>query len=331
MRGNWLTQVVSVALSMGVCSMIALPSSAQPPGGDCAPVQSLSGPDKNEMGVSMTIYHVMVAGSGQQMLLTPNEHAIPLPGAGVEGHRVAVYHGSHGGTWYVDKTGQQVEIPGFCPGINGGAGFGYQPTGSYYGGPYCGGGDAYNSNSGYQSGYAQQPAQDAPKTTSTTVVVTDGVGNGGGAFAGGVVGSALGTAVSELANGGGLPFGAPVYYGGGGGSYYYGGGGRHVVVNNNSVDSTHYNEWHNQQNWYHNQFNQGGRYHGNYWPGKDRGFPRPGDGGGRLYGGDDHHDDHHDNDHKAAGGGAHRADGHKAGGGRKAGGGGHHGGGGHRK
>ncbi len=324
MRGNWLTQAALVALSISVCNMLPVPSLAQPAGGEAAPAETEYQPDKREMGVSMTLYHVMVGGSGQQVILTPNGQAIPLPGAGVQGHRVAVYHGTHGGTWYVDNTGKQVEIPGFYPGINGGAGYGYQATGSYYGGPYGGGGDTYASDSNYQTAYAQQP--NPPQATATATAST----------AGGLIGSALGSAVSELAGGGGVPYGAPVYYGGGGGSYYYGGGGRHVVVNNNSVDSTHYNEWHNQQNWYHDQFKNGGRYHGNYWPGKDHGFPRPDNGGGRLYG--DHRDgadrvnggdgDHHDGNHKN--GGDHRGGGHKGGGGDHHAG-AHKRGGGHRK
>jgi hypothetical protein len=375
-----IARLMLVALTFGLA--VAAPSAmAQGQGqnyGDPGQNADWAQPDQDQMGVNMTLYHVVRGADGQELMVTPGGQAIPLPGAGVVGRRVAVYHGSHGGTWYVDRNGQQVDLPAMEPGFYsnaatapgeyaGGAPQGsyvaqgqYAPVAPYYG-PY--GGNQYQNYYPPQE-YNQQ--QQPPQATASATVNTTGGGNGSGGgggglggFAGGLIGSALGSAVGDLA-GGGIPYGAPVYEGGGG-PYYYGGGGRRFVVNNNNFNSEHFNEWHNQQNWYRNQFNDGGRYNHRSWPGKDHGFPPPWEGNnGRLYG--NHHDgadggrhdggegrhdgggegrhdgggegrhdggEHHGGGEHHEGGGEHHGGG---GGGHRGGGGGHHGGGGgHRK
>jgi hypothetical protein len=342
--------IVLAAFTFGVLVALPVSSLAQPnnyganPGATADPGAQAdwAQPDQDQMGVNMTLYHVVTGANGQELMMTPGGQATPLPGAGVIGHRVAVYHGSHGGTWYVDRNGNQVDLPAMEPGFysNATAGGGaYAPVPPYYG-PYGG--------NGYQNYYPPAEQQQQPPTaTASATVNTTGGGSGGGGiggFAGGLIGSALGTAVGDLA-GGGLPYGAPVYYGGGG-PYYYGGGGNRVFVRNTDVNNTHFNEWHNQQNWYHNQFNNGGRYNHQSWAGKDHGFPAPWEGNnGRLYGRHDGADGgrrdggdgRHDGGEGRHDGGEGRHDGgageHHAGGGghRGGGGGGHHGGGGHRR
>lgn len=358
-----------MAITFGI--MIALPTSTfgQQQGyvqqGYADPGQQAdwAQPDASQMGVNMTLYHVVRGENGQQLMVMPSGQALPLPGAGVNGHRVAVYHGSHGGTWYVDQNGNQVDIPALEPSFYGSnmpttaGGGSYAPVAPYYG-PYGG--------NGYQNYYppqeSQQQAQQPPQATASATVNTGGNGGGGGgamgSFAGSLIGSALGNAVGDLESGG-IPYGAPVYAGGGG-PYYYGGGGggRRVVINNNDVNNQHFNEWRNQQNWYRNQFNQGGRFNHQSWPGKDHGFPPPWEGNnGRLYGGDGRRDGgegRRDGGEGRRDGGEGRRDGgegrhdggggehphperggggehHEGGGGHRGGGGHHGGGGGHRR
>lgn len=217
-----------------------------------------------QAGVSMTLYHVVRGGNGAQLLVTPAGQAIPLPGAGVQGHRVAVYAGTHGGQWYVDRNGQQVELPPF-PGSPNYPGAGYAAYGNGYGQP------------GYPPSGAQAPVESSSSSS--------GGGSALGGFAGGLIGSTVGAVLGNAI--GGVPYGAPVY-GGGGGAYYVGAGGDRTYINNTNEMSQHFNEWNQQRSWYHHQVNNdGGRYH-NWWPGKDHGFPSPGEGGGRLYANDDH-------------------------------------------
>ncbi len=195
----------------------------------------------------MTLYHVLTGAGGQQFYLNQYNQAIPLTGAGgADGSAVAIYTGNHGESWYVDKNGQQIDLsPTSVP----------PPV------------DINN-----------QPASESSSDSQDSSGGGTALAAGVGAAVGSIAGSALDLAV------GGIPYGMPVYWGGAGGwPYYIGRDGNRTYINN--VNNQWVNQWKQQHNWYRQAVNNpDGRYHGNWWPGQEHGFPRPGQQvPGRLY------------------------------------------------
>lgn len=256
------------------CSLVFLPA---------APVFAQEEPPSGsqfQTGVAMTMYRVLTGGNGQEFYMNSYGQAIPLPGAGpADKESVAIYTGNGGESWYLDKNGQQVDLPEVPV-----------PQEPPMQSPY------WNTPE-YE---AQQAPPVAPAPASNPVIINNippSNNNSSGSSAGTTaLAAGLGAAVGGLAGGamdlafGAIPYGVPVYggWGGGGYPYYYGANGNRTYINNSSVTNNNtFNQWKNQNNWYHNQVNNNsGRYNHNYWPGKEHGFPQPGNQvPGRLYSG----------------------------------------------
>ena len=90
----------SVSINLSVVALLVL-------NGVPAHAQAPAVPTNN---VSMSVYHVVRGGAGQQLFVTPDGQAVAMPGGGVEGNQVAVYSGVGGQRWYVDKTGAHVDL-----------------------------------------------------------------------------------------------------------------------------------------------------------------------------------------------------------------------------
>lgn len=237
----------------------------QAPGGSYPPLQA---------SAAMTLYHVLVGANGQQYYLNQYGQAIPLPGAGsADSQGVAIYTGSGGESWYVDKNGQQVDLPPLATPPPNPAYYGYQGQSPYYSGPP-------------QGSSQQQPninIVNQPPPSSSGGSGSSGLGTALAAGLGAAAG-AFGGAAMDMAMGG-IPYGMPIYPGiAGGAPYYMGADGNRVFVNK-TVNNNVINNWSKQSNWYNKQVNEtNGRYNNNNWPGREHGFPPPGQQvPGRLY------------------------------------------------
>lgn len=194
-------------------------------------------------------------GQGSTMVVTPRGQVVPLPGAGVNGNVVQIYMGSQGGYWYIDKTGQNVDLT--------------QAVMAYRN---AGGGQAAPSQ------YA--PPQYAPAPVNITN--ENGSGSSGSSAAttaalAGMAGMATGAAITAATQPDywhGMPYGTPYTYGAGGHAYYGAQNGNNVMyVNNksktnnvavNQNNSVHANNYQNQQQYYQTQVNnKSGNY--NSW------------------------------------------------------------------
>src|SRR5579883_904423 len=60
--------------------------------------------------VSVVNLQVVPGQNGGQEVITPKGDLAPLPGGGVAGNVVQIYVGSQGGFWYVDKTGETIDL-----------------------------------------------------------------------------------------------------------------------------------------------------------------------------------------------------------------------------
>lgn len=281
MRNYRLSSHIALILALSAClaTPMALAQGA-PGGGNAPPFQA---------GAAMTLYHVLTAGNGQQYYLNQFGQAIQLPGAGsADPNTVAIYTGNGGESWYVDKTGKEVDLPPVTTA---------PPVEPYYGYGY-----GFGQPSPYYAPPAEgQPPEQAQQQPSTVNIINEpstssSTGSGGSSGGSSGVGTALAAGLGAAAGafGGaalawaidGIPYGVPIYppVFAGGFPYYIGADGNQVFLNK-TVNNTWINNWNKENNWYNRQVNdRNGRYHNNWWPGKEHGFPRPGQQvPGRLY------------------------------------------------
>jgi hypothetical protein len=161
--------------------------------------------------VSVVNLQAVQNADGSQSVITPKGDLAVLPGAGVNGNVAQIYFGSHGGFWYVDKTGNTVDLKATVESLQ-----------------------ARRTKAAQQSAqvpeYVPMPQQDYYEDDS---VQQDQGGSGGGR-----VSNIANTAVTAAAAGVGAaagaalsnpyyraPYGTPMYYGAGG-PYYYNHGDR---------------------------------------------------------------------------------------------------------
>lgn len=198
--------------------------------------------------VSMVTLQTMPGQNGQQMVVTPKGKVVPLPGAGVNSNVVQIYIGSQGGYWYVDKTGQTVDLTSAVQ---------------------------YMQSRMGQAGAAPVPQYAPAPVTVNNYESSGSSSSGSGSSAAGTavaagLGAAAGAAITNAAmepNYGyyhGVPYGYPMYYGANNKPYYVDRGGNNVYVNNqnevnrnvnasatqNNVSATNLQK---QQDWYNNQ------------------------------------------------------------------------------
>ena len=245
-----------------------------------APGQNAGYPDAGNTSVAVTMYKLLTSADGQQFYMNRRGQAVQLPGAGcADNNAVAVYTGNGGEMWYVDRTGRQVDIEPFSASKAGHV--------SYYSQPY-------ETNAGPAqppSQASQTPAQQSSGSSSAGSAMAAGLGAAAGSIAGSLVGDLMnrggggggGGGSMPGGNGGGIPYGQPTYPPTNGQPpYYMGQHGQRVYINN--VNENHMHQWNDQHRWYNHEVNNDdGRYHKNSWPGKENGFPRPGEGGEREY------------------------------------------------
>lgn len=206
--------------------------------------------------VSVVSLQTQPGPNGSQMVVTPRGMVVPLPGAGSGTSSVQIYMGSQGGYWYVDKTGQTVDLTQGVAALQARV--------------------SQNAYSGQMPQYAPDPyaTQQPPVTVNNYTNQTEsGSSNSGGSGTGtavaaglaGVAGMATGMAMGSMWNN--VPYGTPYYYGAGGHPYYYGNGGKPVYVNNSNKNvnvntaytnttNVHANNLQQQQDWYNKQVAQ---------------------------------------------------------------------------
>lgn len=145
--------------------------------------------------VSVVTLQVVPGPNGSQRVVTPRGFLAPLPGGGVSGNTVQIYMGASGGYWYVDQSGQNVDLT-----------------------PYV-----------QRMMASQQQASNVPQSApvaSSAPQETSSSGSGSGlktaAMAG--VGAMAGTALVNSLYYNNVPYGTPMYYGSGGRPYYYNSG-----------------------------------------------------------------------------------------------------------
>ena len=172
--------------------------------------------------VSVVNLQIVRNSDGSQSVITPKGDMATLPGAGVNGNVAEIYFGSQGGFWYVDKSGQTVDLtPTYQSLQNRRARQAataqvpqYAPMPQY----------------GGQTQYMPPPQQDQQQYSQDQNSQEQSDDSSGGR-----VGSALGTAAvaagsaamgAAMANNNywNAPYGTPMYYGNGH-PYYYGNNG----------------------------------------------------------------------------------------------------------
>lgn len=153
----------------------------------------------------------VVPGPNGQEVVTPKGDLAPLPGAGVNGGVVQIYVGAQGGFWYVDKTGQTIDL---TPGVQ-----------------------ALQARRAAQARSASQVPQYAPQYQESQQQNSNSSGGGGGSAvataAAAAGGAMLGSAMTNSMYHYGVPYGTPMYYGAGGYPYYYGANGETRELNEN--------------------------------------------------------------------------------------------------
>jgi hypothetical protein len=200
--------------------------------------------------VSLTLYHALVTKSGKEYYMDNSGNKYPLPGAGTNDPKtVAVYSGSNGQRWYVDKTGQSVDLP---------------PQGPPQAQPQMADSQPSNDDSSFQIN-----GQNVDSSTPTNVTINNynqapaddsndsDLAAGFGAAAGALLGAGLADAVD------GIPYGYPLYAGAGGWApYYWGADGYQHYLNRNLANQAYFHDWANNSHWYNGQVNTlGGRYY----------------------------------------------------------------------
>jgi len=157
---------------------------------------------EGQSNVSVVNLTVQPGNNGGQMVLTPRGFLVPLPGGGVNGNVVQIYMGSNGGYWYVDRTGQTVDLTSYVAQVRS------------------------------RTAQAQQsaPPQYAPYATEQS---QDSGGSAVGTAAAAGVGAMAGAAVAGLTNAAyynNVPYGTPMYYANGR-PYYNDDRGKNVFIN----------------------------------------------------------------------------------------------------
>ena len=173
---------------------------------------------------------------GTQMVITPKGMVVPLPGPGVNASTVQVYIGSHGGYWYIDKNGQQVDL---TPAVQAMQQASLQAPQSTNVPQYAPQPQVVNNN------YAPQQQSSGPGVVGTA------------AAAG--LGAMAGAAIASPNYWNGVPYGTPIHYGANSMPYYTQGG-KPVYVNAsnnvaevNQVNNQHATTLQQQQDWYKHQ------------------------------------------------------------------------------
>lgn len=165
---------------------------------------------QGQSNVSVVNLGVQVGSDGKQLVLTPKGYLVPLPGAGVNSNFVALYMGSNGGFWYVDRNGKTEDITSYVQQVRA------------------------------QSASAQQsaPPQYAPAPTYSSSTTSSGssVGTAAVSAAAAGAGAMVGTAVANNNYYRNVPYGAPMYYGNDGRQYYNDDRGKGVFVDDGQVN-----------------------------------------------------------------------------------------------
>jgi len=164
--------------------------------------------------VSVVNLSVQPGTNGGQMVLTPRGVLVPLPGAGVNSNAVQIYMGSTGGFWYVDRTGQTIDLTAYVEQVRRMAG---QAQPQQVAPPQ----------------YAPYPTTYPEQTTNNTTTNNSG-GNGVATAAAAGLGAMAGAAMGTMATNpyyNNVPYGTRMYYGNDGRPYYNNENGKNVFVN----------------------------------------------------------------------------------------------------
>lgn len=210
---------------------------------------------QNASDVSVVTLQVVPQQNGTDNVVTPAGRVVPLPGAGVNSQTVQIYIGAQGGCWYVDRTGQTVDLTMAM--------------------------QKYRAMTGGQSVQAPQYAPVPQQSSSNS---GSGLGTAAAAAGAAGLGAMAGAAMANQNYYNNVPYGTPVYYPRGANPYYVGGGGGQVnVVHNTDVNANYYdqhaNTFQQQNQWYSAQRQQNSAQFKN-WQGNgaDNPFVRQSDG-----------------------------------------------------
>src|SRR4029450_7645451 len=158
---------------------------------------------QSQPNVSVVHLNVQQGSTGQQLVLTPKGMLVPLPGVGVNGNVVEIYMGNTGGYWYVDRTGQTVDLTPYVQQLRA------------------------------QTAQMQQvaPPQYAPYSNQSSSGSSSSGSSGVATAAAAGLGAMVGSSVSTAAHYSNVPYGTPMYYGAHGHPYYNDENGKNVFVN----------------------------------------------------------------------------------------------------
>ncbi len=174
-----------------------------------------AGYTQNSAPPEVSVVHLQVINNanGTQSVITPKGDLAPLPGAGVSGNVAQIYIGSQGGFWYVDRTGQTVDL---VPAVRALQARRAQLERAAQIPQYA--------PNPYAQPQQQAPAQAAPTQQSSH---SSGAGAAVATAAAAGLGSMAGAAMTNSCYN--TPYGTPMYYGPGGQPYYYNNGERRDV------------------------------------------------------------------------------------------------------
>jgi hypothetical protein len=191
--------------------------------------------------VSMVNLQVVANPDGSQSVVTPKGDLAFLPGKGVDGSVAQIYMGSQGGFWYVDRTGQTVDLTPAVDSLKARRARAaqvpqYAPMPEY--GAYGGGYNGQPSQQQYdqqqmqmqqqqlQMQQQQMQMQQQQEQQASQEKSSDGGGRGSGVLS--AVGTAAAAGAGAMAGAAlsnnryyNAPYGTPYYYGNGGNPYYY--------------------------------------------------------------------------------------------------------------
>lgn len=185
--------------------------------------------------------------AGGQSVITPKGDLAPLPGGGVDGDVAQIYFGSQGGFWYVDRTGNSVDlvptvkelqarraqqIPQYAP-IAASAPYANNaplpPASNYNQAQNYNQGQNSNQNYDQNQNYSQN--QNSSQNQSSNQSQSSGSGRSGIGSAVTTAAAAMGGAAlgSAMTNGYyNVPYGTPMYYRNGNPYYYRDGDHREI-------------------------------------------------------------------------------------------------------